>query len=120
MYQLSAGLIGTVWLFTGIMECHQRSADGAAQRQHARGSGGASTYIAFASLPMVIFFVLVWVPPVEVDTWLLVAYFIVVVFAFDALWTLVVIADGALPEMVSNLDERAGISAGGRCSASWG
>lgn len=109
---LSAGLIGTVWLFYGLWNAINDPLMGQLSDNTRTRLGRRIPYIAFASLPMVIFFVLVWVPPVEVDTWLLVAYFIVVVFAFDTLWTLVVIAWTALfPEMVSNLDERAGISA---------
>lgn len=109
---LSASIVGIVWLFYGLWNALNDPLMGQLSDNTRTRFGRRIPYIAFASLPMAIFFVLMWLPPREADTWLLVAYFALTVFIFDTLWTLVVIAWTALfPEMVSNLDERADISA---------
>lgn len=109
---LDAGLIGIIWLFYGLWNAINDPLMGQLSDNTRTRFGRRIPYIAFASLPMAVFFVLMWLPPREADTWLLVAYFGLTIFVFDTLWSLVVLSWTALfPEMVSDLDERADISA---------
>ena len=72
-------------------------------------------YILFGTLPLMLCFVALWVPPFRVDTGqgvLLFVYFLIVINLFDTLWTLVVLNWTALfPEMMPDLKERAEVSA---------
>ncbi|MDY7042563.1 MAG: MFS transporter, partial [Chloroflexota bacterium] len=67
------------------------------------------------TLPLMLCFVALWVPPFRVDAGqagLLFAYFLVVINLFDTLWTVVVLNWTALfPEMLPDLNERAEVSA---------
>ncbi len=69
-------------------------------------------YIAFLSLPLAVSLALVWTPPAGLGGWALFAYFIVVLFVFDTLFTFVILNSTALfPEMYPSLTERAQVSA---------
>jgi GPH family glycoside/pentoside/hexuronide:cation symporter len=108
---INAALIGTVWFIYGLWNAINDPLMGQLSDNTRSRFGRRIPYIAFATLPMVVFFILMWTPPRQVDTWLLVAYFILTVFIFDTLWTLVVIAWTALfPEMLPDLRERAAVS----------
>jgi GPH family glycoside/pentoside/hexuronide:cation symporter len=68
-------------------------------------------YVLFGTIPLALFYFLIWTPPQQASPFLLVLYFILTVFIFDTLWTLVVIAWTALmPEMWPDLQERAEVS----------
>ncbi len=72
-------------------------------------------YILFGTLPLMLCFVALWVPPFRVDAGqavLLFIYFFIVIHLFDTLWTLVVLNWTALfPEMMPDLKQRAEVSA---------
>lgn len=72
-------------------------------------------YISFGALPFALFFVLVWTPPlrwIHGNNSLLFLYYLIVVFLYDALYTVVILNWTALfPEMFPSLGERAGVSA---------
>ncbi|HUT16518.1 MAG TPA: MFS transporter [Anaerolineae bacterium] len=71
-------------------------------------------YIKYLTVPLVLCFVAVWVPPFRVDAGqmtLLFAYFLFVILAFDTVWTFVVLNWTALfPEMYSDFKQRAEVS----------
>jgi len=71
-------------------------------------------YIMFLTVPLVLCFILVWVPPFRVDVGqmtLLFAFFLLVILLFDTLWTFVVLNWTALfPEMYPDLKQRAEVS----------
>src|SRR5690606_36181084 len=68
-------------------------------------------YIALGSLPLALFFALVWLAPFRGDDPRLFAYFLGVIFLFDTLFTLVSLNLVALfPEMYPSLAERAEVS----------
>lgn len=72
-------------------------------------------YIAFGTLPLLLVFMLVWLPPFSVEAGqgtALLAWFVTVIFLFDGLYTLVILNWTALfPEMFDSLEERAEVSA---------
>lgn len=72
-------------------------------------------YILFGTLPLMLCFVALWVPPFRVDAgqaMLLFVYFLLIINLFDTLWTVVVLNWTALfPEMLPDLKERAEVSA---------
>lgn len=72
-------------------------------------------YILFGTLPLMLCFVALWMPPFRVDAgqaMLLFVYFLLIINLFDTLWTVVVLNWTALfPEMLPDLKERAEVSA---------
>ncbi|MBE3583966.1 MAG: MFS transporter [Limnochordaceae bacterium] len=70
-------------------------------------------YIAFGTLPLMIAFALLWMPPfTSQQPHLLVAYFALMTFLWDGLYTLVILNWTALfPEMFPSLAERSQVSA---------
>ncbi len=69
-------------------------------------------YILFGTLPMAIFFALIWIVPegLRSNEWLLFAYFLIVLFCFDGLSTVVGLNLTALfPELYPDAHERAEI-----------
>jgi glycoside/pentoside/hexuronide:cation symporter, GPH family len=103
-------LLGVVWFFYGIWNAINdplmgRLSDGTHSRL-----GRRIPYILFGSIPLALFFLFLWIPP-RGNIVLLVGYFAVMVFAFDTLWTLVVLAWTALmPEMWPDLRDRAEVA----------
>lgn len=76
--------------------------------------GRRRPYMIFGSIPFVIFFTLVWTPPVKWmggNTTYMLIYFIAIIFLFDLLYTLVIINWTALfPEMYKTQEERTKVS----------
>lgn len=72
-------------------------------------------YIRFGSLPFVLAFIFVWAPPLKQlnnNTSLIFAYFMLVIFLYDTLFTLVIINWTSLfPEMYKTQEERTSVSA---------
>ncbi len=69
-------------------------------------------YILFGTLPMAVFFALIWIVPegLRTNEWLLFAYFLFVLFCFDGLSTIVGLNLTALfPELYPDARERAEI-----------
>ncbi|HEY9595583.1 MAG TPA: MFS transporter [Spirochaetia bacterium] len=76
--------------------------------------GRRKPYILFGTIPFVLFFTLVWTPPVGAigtSVPLMLVYFISIIFLFDGLYTLVIINWTALfPEMYRTQEERTRVS----------
>lgn len=71
-------------------------------------------FILFGTIPMCLAFALVWAVPgwVQADPKLLFAYYLVVAFLFDGLYTIVILNWTALyPEMYPSLQQRSNVSA---------
>ncbi|MGE5576684.1 MAG: MFS transporter [Syntrophothermus sp.] len=72
-------------------------------------------YILFAAIPLGLAFIMVWTPPFSVaagQTTLLFAYFLIAIFLYDTLYTIVILNWTSLfPEMFPSLGERAEVSA---------
>lgn len=68
-------------------------------------------YIALGSLPLAVFFALVWVAPFRGNDPRLFAYFLLIIFLYDGFYTFVALNLVALfPEMYPSLAERAEVS----------
>jgi glycoside/pentoside/hexuronide:cation symporter, GPH family len=71
-------------------------------------------YIKFGALPLSIAFILVWTPPVSLigkNTTLMFAYFLISIFLYDALYSLVILNWTALfPDMYRTQEERTSVS----------
>ncbi|MCZ7574165.1 MAG: MFS transporter [Ardenticatenaceae bacterium] len=68
-------------------------------------------YIALGSLPLAVFFALVWLAPFRGNDPRLFAYFLLIIFLYDGFYTFVTLNLVALfPEMYPSLDERAEVS----------
>ncbi len=107
---IQASIIGVVWSLYGIWNAINDPLMGQLSDRTRTRWGRRIPFIMFGSIPLGILFVLLWTPPTGSVT-LTVAYFALIVFAFDTLWSLIVIAWTALfPEMYSDLRERAAVS----------
>jgi GPH family glycoside/pentoside/hexuronide:cation symporter len=72
-------------------------------------------YVKFGSLPFILAFILIWIPPVNYmhgNIKLLFAYFMGAIFLYDGLYTLVILNWTALyPEMYTSQEDRTKVSA---------
>jgi len=109
--RLDPRVIATIWFVYGLWNALNDPLMGQLSDNTRTRFGRRIPYIIFATLPMVAFFIMMWLPPRGASPLILFIYFTATVFIFDTLWSLVVIAWTALfPEMISDLNERAAVS----------
>ncbi len=108
---ISPAVLGAVWLIYALWNSINDPLLGQLSDNTRTRWGRRIPYIAFGAIPLALVFVSMWIPPRQAAPALIIAYFFVTVFAFDTLFTLVVIAWTALfPEMFSDLNDRAAVS----------
>lgn len=109
--KISPTTIGIIWFFYGLWNAINDPLMGFLSDRTRTRWGRRIPYILFGSVPLAIFFGLMWLPPRAASTVVLLAYFVVTVFAFDTLWTLIVLAwTSLMPEQWPDLAERAEVS----------
>lgn len=121
--KLSAGLVGFGMILYGIWNAINDPLLGQVSDRTRSRWGRRVPYILFGTLPLVLAFILVWIPPFGTGAGAgsgggaatsqtpLFLYFLFAVFLFDGLFTLVVINWTALfPELYPTLAERAEVS----------
>jgi hypothetical protein len=69
------------------VERNQRSIDGPSFRPHAFQVRAACAYVLFGAIPLGLSFFFLWTP-VQQPPWMLAAYFLVLLFIFDTLYSL--------------------------------
>lgn len=113
--KLDAALVGLGWALYGLWNAVNDPLAGYLSDRTRTRWGRRIPYILFGALPLAISFVFLWTPPFRVaanQSLELFVYFLLMVFCFDTLWTLVALNYTALfPEMFGSAAERAQVSA---------
>ncbi|MCX8103018.1 MAG: MFS transporter [Candidatus Bipolaricaulota bacterium] len=111
--KLDPGLVGLGWAFYGIWNAVNDPLAGYIGDRTRTRWGRRIPYIACGAVPLAISFALLWSPPVPAESgWALFGYFLLIIFCFDTLWTLVALNYTALfPEMFVTVADRAHVSA---------
>ena len=108
---LGSAAISTVWFLFGIWNAVNDPLMGQLSDRTRSRWGRRIPYVRFGAIPLGIAFLLLWTPPVANRT-LTVVYFLMAVFVFDTLATLIQMALNSLfPEITNSPQERAGLGA---------
>ncbi|MBI5877154.1 MAG: MFS transporter [Chloroflexi bacterium] len=111
--KLSPGLMGLAWALYGIWNSLNEPLAGQLSDMTRTRWGRRIPWIMFGSLPMGVFFALMWLTPASIqqDQTSLFVYLLVLLWLFDAMFTFVVLNYVALfPEMYVRLEDRAEVS----------
>ncbi len=112
--KLAASWVGVAMVVYGIWNAFNDPLAGQISDHTRTRWGRRIPYIAFGTVPLVVCFIFVWIPPFQLGQgqalWLFV-YFFLVILIFDTLWTFVALNWTALfPEMFPDLHKRAKVS----------
>lgn len=107
---LNAALAGVIWTIYGLWNAINDPLMGQVSDRTRTRMGRRVPYVMFGAIPLGISFFFLWTPPTR-PPWLLAAYFLMILFVFDTLYSLTIIAYNALfPEVAPNLHERVNLS----------
>lgn len=108
---LSAATAGIIWTIYGLWNAINDPLMGQLSDRTRTPMGRRVPYVVFGAVPLGLSFFFLWTPPGQ-SPWLLAAYFLIILFIFDTLYSLTIIAYNALfPEVAPNLRERINLSA---------
>lgn len=108
---IPAGVISIIWVLFGIWNGVNDPLMGQLSDRTRTRWGRRIPYLFFGAIPLGVAFFLLWTPPTSSQV-LTVVYFFFVLFVFDTLSTLLLMAYNALfPEIVTNTAERAKLAA---------
>ncbi len=108
---LGAAAISVVWLLFGIWNAINDPLMGQLTDRTRSRWGRRIPYLRFGAIPLAIAFFLMWTP-VTATSWLTIAYFLIAIFVFDTLSTLLFASFNALfVEITGTLKERANLAA---------
>jgi GPH family glycoside/pentoside/hexuronide:cation symporter len=111
MLGLGAATAGIIWTIYGVWNAINDPLMGQiSDRTHTR-MGRRVPYIVFGAVPLGLAFFFLWTPPGK-NPWLLAAYFLIILFIFDTIYSLTIIAYNALfPEVAPTQRDRVDLSA---------
>jgi GPH family glycoside/pentoside/hexuronide:cation symporter len=108
---LSAATAGFLWTIYGLWNAINDPLMGQLSDRTRSRFGRRVPYVAFGAIPLGLSFFFLWTPP-EKPAWLLAAYFLMILFIFDTLYSLTIIAYNALfPEVAPTVRDRVDLSA---------
>jgi GPH family glycoside/pentoside/hexuronide:cation symporter len=108
---LNAALAGVIWAVYGLWNAINDPLMGQLSDRTRTRMGRRVPYVLFGAVPLGLAFFLLWTPPGQ-SGWALAAYFLILLFIFDTLYSLTFIAYIALfPEVAPNLKERINLAA---------
>ena len=107
---LNAAIAGTVWTLYGIWNMINDPLMGQVSDRTRTPLGRRVPYILFGAIPLGLSFFFLWTPPKH-NPWLMAAYFFILLFIFDTLYTITIIAYNSLfPIVAPALKDRVDLS----------
>ncbi len=107
---LNAATAGILWTIYGLWNAVNDPLMGQLSDRTRSKFGRRVPYVAFGAIPLGLSFFFLWTPPGK-SAWLLAAYFLIVLFIFDTLYSLTFIAYNSLfPEVAPNVRDRVDLS----------
>lgn len=108
---LNAGVAGILWSIYGLWNAINDPLMGQVSDRTRSRFGRRVPYVAFGAIPLGLSFFFLWTPPRQ-SPFLLAAYFLMILFIFDTLYSLTIIAYNALfPEVAPTPRDRIDLSA---------
>lgn len=108
---LSAATAGVLWTIYGLWNAVNDPLMGQISDRTRSRFGRRVPYVAFGAIPLGLSFFFLWTPPTH-SPWVLSAYFLMILFIFDTLYSLTIIAYNALfPEVAPTVRDRVDLSA---------
>ncbi len=107
---LNAATAGILWTIYGLWNAVNDPLMGQLSDRTRSKFGRRVPYVAFGAIPLGLSFFFLWTPPGK-SAWLLAAYFLMILFIFDTLYSLTFIAYNSLfPEVAPNVGDRVDLS----------
>jgi GPH family glycoside/pentoside/hexuronide:cation symporter len=107
---LNAGVAGILWSIYGLWNAINDPLMGQISDRTRSRFGRRVPYVAFGAVPLGISFFFLWTPPSQ-SPWMLAAYFLMILFIFDTLYSLTFIAYNSLfPEIAPTPRDRIDLS----------
>lgn len=108
---LNAAAAGVIWTIYGLWNAINDPLMGQLSDRTRTPMGRRVPYVLFGAVPLGLSFFFLWTPPGQ-SPWTLAAYFLIILFIFDTLYSLTIIAYNALfPEVAPHLRARIDLSA---------
>ncbi len=108
---LNAATAGVLWTIYGLWNAINDPLMGQISDRTRSRFGRRVPYVAFGAIPLGLSFFFLWTPPGH-SPWILAAYFLMILFIFDTLYSLTIIAYNALfPEVAPTVRDRVDLSA---------
>jgi GPH family glycoside/pentoside/hexuronide:cation symporter len=108
---LNAATAGVLWTIYGLWNAVNDPLMGQVSDRTRSRFGRRVPYVAFGAIPLGLSFFFLWTPPTQ-SPWILAAYFLMILFIFDTLYSLTIIAYNALfPEVAPTVRDRVDLSA---------
>jgi len=111
--KLPVALVSVAWILYGIWNAVNDPLLGYVSDRTRSRFGRRIPYILFGSVPLALFFYLVWVPPftASADYIPLFIYFVLIIFCWDTLYTMVALNWTSLyPEMFHSMKDRSNVN----------
>ncbi|MFL7868491.1 MAG: MFS transporter, partial [Anaerolineales bacterium] len=100
---LNAATAGVLWTIYGLWNAVNDPLMGQISDRTRSRFGRRVPYVAFGAIPLGLSFFFLWTPPTQ-SPWVLAAYFFMILFIFDTLYSLTIIAYNALfPEVAPSV-----------------
>ena len=107
---LNAGVAGILWSIYGLWNAINDPLMGQLSDRTRSRFGRRVPYVAFGAIPLGLSFFFLWTPPSQ-SPWMLGAYFLMILFIFDTLYSLTIIAYNSLfPEIAPTPRDRIDLS----------
>ena len=109
---LNAAVAGILWSVYGLWNALNDPLMGQLSDRTRSKFGRRVPYVALGAIPLGLSFFFLWTPPSSKSPWVLGAYFLMILFIFDTLYSLTIIAYNALfPEVAPTSKDRIDLSA---------
>lgn len=107
---LNAATAGILWTIYGLWNAVNDPLMGQLSDRTRSKFGRRVPYVAFGAIPLGLSFFFLWTP-IQKPAWLLATYFLVILFIFDTLYSLTIIAYNSLfPEVAPSVRDRVDLS----------